>query len=125
MNRKHSIETFHKIGRISWTVAKQAHIKAADIVISANYLRHIANIHEKELSSLGMDAEGYVQFIVTNYNSIRQGSDDSILLVVETQTKLSHTAAIVLTYEKDKNYWQIKTAQPRMTIAVKKKKKLW
>lgn len=38
----------YKIGRISWTIARQAHIKSADIVISDNYLRHIANKHDKE-----------------------------------------------------------------------------
>lgn len=113
------------VGRIKWTIAKQAHIKCANIVISNNYLVHITNAHKKELETLGMSAEGYVRYITTNFNSIRKGSGESVLLVVETTNKLSHIAAIVLNYDKQHNYWQIKTAQPRTTEAVKKKKKLW
>lgn len=115
----------HRVGRISWTIAKQAHIKCADIVITTNYLRHIANTHSKELLQLGMDAYGYVRFIVTNFNCIRKGTDDSILLVVDTNNRQSHVAALGLLYDSEKEYWQIKTAQPRETDAVRRKKKLW
>ncbi len=45
-----------KIGRINWSVAKAAHIKCADIVITKNYLQHINNTHSKELEQVGMDA---------------------------------------------------------------------
>ena len=114
-----------KVGRINWSVAKAAHIKCADIVITKNYLQHINNTHSKELEQLGMDAFGYVQFIATNYNTIRKGSGDSILLVVDTNVEISHIAATTLIYNEKKEYWQIKTAQPRATEAVRKKKKLW
>lgn len=72
-----------------------------------------------------MDAYGYVRFIVTNFNSIRQGAEDSVLLVVDTNSKQSHIAAMCLMFDAEKGYWQIKTAQPRETDAVRRKKKLW
>ena len=38
-----------KVGRISMTIAHEAHIKAADIVVTQNYLNHVDNVHKLQL----------------------------------------------------------------------------
>lgn len=114
-----------KVGRLKMNVAKAAHLKCADIVVSQNYLKHIEKKHSTELKTLGIDSYSYVKLIVDNYNQIRQGSDDSVLLVVFRVGDLHDVAAIKLTYITSKDVWEVKTAQPRNSKDVLKRKLLW
>ena len=113
-----------KIGRLGQSIARQIHKKCANIYITNDHIVHISNVHKKELEQIGMSAFDYVKFVVDNYNQIRQGSADSLLLVVYND-KLSHTAAIALNYSIKDGFWEVKTAQPRRASEIKKKKLLW
>lgn len=115
-----------KVGRLSYSIAKEIGKKCADIYISKSYLRHIEIHHGSQLSSLGFTALTYVRTIARGFNQIRKGSDDSLLLVVFTsEDKNADVAAISLVYDNDGDFWQVKTAQPRSWRAVSKKEKLW
>ncbi|MDX9696482.1 MAG: hypothetical protein RBT49_11890 [Bacteroidales bacterium] len=105
---------YYKLGRLNKTVADKAKIKAADIYIDRNHILHIQKEHAKELESLGIKALDFVQTIVNNYNQIRKGTGDSILLIVY-HNDLHNTAAMQLNYAVDKEFWEVKTAQPRKT----------
>lgn len=114
-----------RVGRLKMNVAKAAHLKSADIYVSENYLKHIEKKHKSELQTLGINAYSYVKLIVDNYNQIRQGSDDSVLLVIFREGNYHDVAAIKLTYISRKDIWEVKTAQPRNTKDVLKRKLLW
>lgn len=118
------INGFYKMGRLKVTIAKKIGVKSADIYIDASHLHHIATNHAKELKPLGIDAESYVRMIVNQYNMILKGSGTSILLVIYTED-LNHVAAIDLNYSIKKNFWEVKTAQPRRNSEIERKEKLW
>lgn len=107
-------------------VAKAARIQCADIYVSDNALKHIKGQHSKELDALGIAPLSYVCMIANNFCEIRKGSGDSILLITQ-YAGLNHAAAITLEYvSNSKNsYWRIRTAQPRRTGDLEKKKLLW
>ena len=115
---------YRKIGRLNWTVSKKAHVKAADIYISENQIIHIQNTHRKELEDLGIDATTFVSMVCRNFNQIRKGSGDSILLVIYN-TRLSYVIAISLNYSIEKEFWEIKTAEPRRRRTVDKSALIW
>lgn len=115
-----------KVGRIKSTIAQDAHIKCADIYISENQIKHISARHNLELQQLGMTVEQYIKYIIDNYNQIRKGAGDSILLVVFNNSNNKHdSAAMALNYSIEKEFWEIKTAQPRKTDDILKRKKIW
>lgn len=114
-----------KVGRLKMTVARQAHLKSADIYVTENYLKHIERKHKLELQTLCIDAYSYVKLIVDNYNQIRQGPENSVLLVIFRDGSYHDVAAIKLTYVSSKDIWEVKTAQPRNTKDVSKRKLLW
>ena len=117
---------YTKLGRIKSTIAQEAHIKCADIYISDNQIKHIYARHQKELEQIGMRAEEYIKYILNNFNQIRKGSGESILLVVYHETDNKHnTAAMALNYSIEKEFWEIKTAQPRKTDDILKREKIW
>ena len=117
---------YTKLGRIKSTIAQEAHIKCTDIYISVNQLKHIYARHQKELEQIGMTAEEYIKYILNNFNQIRKGSGESILLVVYHETDDKHnTAAMALNYSIEKEFWEIKTAQPRKTDDILKREKIW
>ena len=115
-----------KVGRIKSTVAQDAHIKCADIYISKNQIKHISARHHIELQQLGMTVEQYIGYIIDNYNQIRKGAGESILLVVYDDGNSKHdSAAMALNYSIEKEFWEIKTAQPRKTDDILKREKIW
>ena len=75
-----------------------------------------------------MTAIQYINYIVQNYNEIRQGSGSSILLCVNSysNTKNSNIAAIELIFRVagKNNLYEIKTALPMKTERLLKKKLL-
>lgn len=115
---------FVKVGRITMTIARAAHIKAADIYVSQNQLRHIERRHGKEIGSCGLSALGFVENVCKKFNQIRIGSGSSLLLVVYMD-RLSRVAAITLNYSLKDGFWEIKTAEPRESSAVMKKTLIW
>lgn len=75
---------------------------------------------------MGLTVEQYITFIISNYNQIRKGAGDSILLVVFNNSNNKHdSAAMALNYCIEKEFWEIKTAQPRKTDDILKREKIW
>lgn len=113
-------DKIYNLGKISLSIAKQAHIKCAKITISYSYILHIQKSHAKELEALNMNAYDYVKMIIDNFDQIRQRKNDAIILV-KTNTIPPHDTCIVeLTYNQKKSEWQVKTAQPRRKIETDK-----
>ena len=106
---------YKRIGRINMTIARKARIKAGDIVVHPNYIRHVNLSHAKELEALGISAIDYISIIANNFNQIRKGTDGSILLVVKNNQKNDVLAAQLtsLIDDKGKYIWEIHTSQPR------------
>lgn len=111
-----------KVGRVSYSVYKQCHIKSADIYITENQIKHIQNKHGNELSKVGLSALEFVSMVCNQFNQIRETRDGYMLVVYNTN--LSYTAIIELQLC-NKEYWEIKTAGPRRTPTVEKKVLIW
>ena len=117
---------FHRVGRINKRVADKAHIKCADVYISSSNLKHIAVKHGVELEKLGLSPILLVKTILSNYNRVYEGSGDSKLLVIFEEDKNSHlSTAITINYISKKGFWEVRTAQPRNTNDLKKRKRIW
>lgn len=118
MNQKESI----KVGRLRLTIARKIKRKCADIYLSSNYQKHIERRHKKELEQMGLSAIDFVTTVVKGFNQIREGSGDSILLVI-FNGDLNYTAGIDLCLSCD--HWEVKTAEPRRREDIEKRKLLW
>ena len=105
-----------KVGRIKQTVAKEAHIKAADIMVNANHVKHIAKYHITELNSLAISPLDYVKMVVDNFTQIRSNKGQSLLLVKSNEDRDFDTVSIELLYDNIQNFWEVKTAQPRRDL---------
>ena len=117
-------EPYIKVGRLKSTVAKKAHLKCADIYVSENYLKHIQIQHGGELKSLGIAPIDFVKLICDNFNEIRQGTGDSVLIIINNNN-LAYVAGIALNYSLEKGFWEIKTAEPRRVKTIKNKALIW
>ena len=117
-----SIEKQIKVGRLKMTIARKINKKCADIYLTPNYLKHIERRHKTELEKVGFTAVDFVKAVVKSYNQIRKGSGDSILLVI-FNGDLNYTAGIDLCLSGD--HWEVKTAEPRKTEDIIKRKLLW
>lgn len=85
-------------------------------------MKHIERRHKIELEKVGLSAVDFVSAVVNGYNQIREGSGDSILLVI-FNSDLNYTAGIDLCLSGE--YWEVKTAEPRKTEDIIKRKLLW
>lgn len=124
MEKQEINHPYIKVGRISMTVAKNAGIRCADIYISKNQITHIWNKHSKELEAIGFSSVDFVSSICKNFNQIRIGSGTSLLLVIYNE-KLPYVAAIDINYSLKKEFWEIKTAEPRRVSKVDKRPLIW
>ena len=79
-------------------------------------------VYKTKVEKVGLSAIDFVKAVVKGYNQIREGSGDSILLVI-FNGDLNHTAGIDLCLSGD--YWEVKTAEPRKTEDIVKRKLLW
>ena len=120
--KKKSVEKEIKVGRLKLTIARKINKKCADIYLTPNYLKHIERRHKTELEKVGFSAVDFVKAVVKSYNQIRKGSGDSILLVI-FNGDLNYTAGIDLCLSGD--HWEVKTAEPRKTEDIIKRKLLW
>ena len=120
--KKKTVEKEIKVGRLRLTIARKINKKCADIYLTPNYLKHIERRHKTELEKVGFSAVDFVKAVVKSYNQIRKGSGDSILLVI-FNGDLNYTAGIDLCLSGD--HWEVKTAEPRKTEDIIKRKLLW
>jgi len=122
--KAHNDTKFFKVGRIRYNSWATKVLKACDIVIYERELVHIDTKHHKELNEIGMRAFDFVKFVVSNFNTIFKGSDNSYLLAF-VNDKTSKIAAIELTITEDtKEAYKIKTATPINTERLSNKKLL-
>ena len=116
---------FIKVGRISMPIAKQAHVKCADIMIDNRHIEHINKKHKMELDTLGISAMDFVKLIVTTFGEIRQAPNDALDLVTTNTEGKNYVAVVTLNYNYKKKFWEIRTAPPVRTAVVKSRKLLW
>lgn len=109
-----------KVGRISMTIAHEAHIKAADIVVTQNYLTHVKNEHNSQLEPLGLCAFDYIKIVVTQFTEIREAHHNAVLLVKQNQDRPNDTVVIELTLNSKLNLWEVRTAEPRGKVSGKR-----
>ncbi len=78
----------------------------------SNVLKHNEshlNSIKHALDTLGITKESYAEYIAKNYNQIRLGNrPKSIVLAVKTD-ETSHIAAAHLYFDKNENFWLIKS----------------
>ena len=122
VDRKLPKENMVKVGRLKYTVAKEIGCISADIYYSKTNT-HLEK-HSKEINAVGLTIYKYIEFIVDNFNQIREGKDDSLMLLVINNDKKSNIACIKLTLRTDNNY-EIITIQPRRLSTIKNFKVLW
>lgn len=116
---------FIKVGRISMPIAKQAHVKCADIMIDNRHIEHINKKPKMELDTLGISAMDFVKLIVTTFGKIRQAPNDALDLVTTNTEGKKYVAVVTLNYTYKKKFWEIRTALPVRTAVVKSRKLLW
>lgn len=86
--------------------------------------KHFSQI-EKYLEQLVLTKEGYVRYIVANFSQIRLGSQPKSLVLVVTDTSTNHIAAIHLVFEKNENFWLVKSVRIDRTEDMERKKLIW
>lgn len=106
-------------------IAKQAHVKCADIMIDNRHIEHINKKHKMELDTLGISAMDFVKLIVTTFGEIRQAPNDALDLVTTNTEGKNYVAVVTLNYNYKKKFWEIRTALPVRTAVVKSRKLLW
>lgn len=106
----------YTVGRIKYKSWATNVLKARNIVVYETELVHITNKHRDELSTIGSTAIDLVLFVVQNFNEIRRGKGESLLLIVR-RNSTSNMAAIelVLGENKGKEVYKITTASPIST----------
>lgn len=96
-------DRFMKVGEITASVARAAGIEPGDIVLGSTALRHIEERHSKEIHTHRLTPLTTVQYVADNFNQIRQGSGNSLLLiVVGFKGDMTLTAAIEINYSTKK-----------------------
>ena len=85
---------------------------------------HLNNM-KQALDSLGITKEGYAEYVAKNYNQIRLGNKPkSIILAVKTD-ETSHIAAAHLFFDKNENFWLIKSIHSARLKQLEKMELVW
>lgn len=126
MNANKAFTTeFIKVGRITLSIARKAHVKCADIMIDNRHIEHINKKHRVELDSLGISAIDFVKIIATTFGEIRQAPNDALDLVTTNSEGKNFVAVVTLNFNYKRQFWEIRTAIPVRTAVVKSRKLLW
>ena len=102
------------------TIAREAHIKAADIVVDENHLVHIGNEHKSQLQPLGLNAFDYIKIVLEQFSEIREAERNAVLIVKRNQGRVNDTVIIELTLNSKLHLWEVRTAEPRRKVSDKK-----
>lgn len=82
-------------------------------------------ILKQALDALGITKEGYAEYVAKNYNQIRLGNrPKSIVLAVKTD-ETSHIAAAHLFFDKNENFWLIKSIHSARLKQLEKMELVW
>ncbi|MDR1739595.1 MAG: hypothetical protein LBR45_02425 [Bacteroidales bacterium] len=124
---KHNIDkTFTKVGRITMPIARAARMKAADIYVDENHIKHIYNNHGKELQQLGFSAFEMVRTIVSSFNRIYKAPRNGFYIVVYSKdNRKTKSAVIELNYSVKKEFYEIKNSAPYRTEFFNNRSLLW
>ena len=94
----------------------------------SNMLKHNESHLEAikiSLDKLGITKEGYAEYVAKNYNQIRLGNKpNSIVLAVKTE-ETSHIAAAHLFFDKNENFWLIKSVHSARLKQLEKMELIW
>ena len=94
----------------------------------SNALKHNEghlNSIKQALDALGITKEGYAEYVAKNYNQIRLGNKPkSIVLAVKTD-ETSHIAAAHLFFDKNENFWLIKSIHSARLKQLEKMELVW
>lgn len=107
MKRKQQV---YYLGYIPDSLADEAGIMGGSIFVDNGALKHIADTHRRELAQLGMSAMDFVSAVAAGYTEIRQGTDNSILLVVRQRP--NRALAIRLHCFPVLHFYEVATAFP-------------
>ncbi len=88
-------KTFTKVGRITMPIAKAARMKAADIYVDENHIKHVAGKHKRELSQLGISAVDIVKLVASSFNRIYK-ADRGCFFIVIFQKNIDITKSAVI-----------------------------
>lgn len=114
-----------KVGEISEYIAKEVGIVAGEIFIETDNpkigIKHIEASHHKELAQLGLTAEDFVKIICRDFNEIKEGYNNRLLLVKNNGTP----KVVVVELEFDGQAYNLISASPRNKRYLEKKRTLW
>lgn len=117
--KAHNDNIYYKIGRIRMNSWINAHLPAADILISERQLVHISKSHAAELFNLGLTAINYVTLIINQCNHIRKDIiTNSYIFVIKAEPIQPNTTLQMAVLEieerciNQKKVYIIKTAHP-------------
>ena len=126
MENKNQIPTnYVKVGRITMPIAREAHVKAGDIYINNNHLKHIADNHNQELLNLGLTAWNFVNVIINSYTRIYKDTKTGAYYLAVYADEYTNAAVIELNFVENFEFWEIKTAAPFRTAFFKNKLLVW
>lgn len=114
MKRKQQV---YYLGYIPDSQADEAGIMGGSIFVDNGALKHIADTHRRELAQLGMSAMELVSAVASGYTEIRQGSDNSILLVVRKRP--NQVLAIRLHCYPIMHFYEVATSFPARNEVLK------
>lgn len=111
--KAHNDNRYYKVGRIRMNSWANEILFAYDVIVYESELVHIGKKHNKELQKIGLTPFDFTKFICANFNELRKGNGDSVLLVVR-RPSTSNVAAIEVfeDTERGKKVYKIKTAAP-------------
>lgn len=72
--------------------------------------KHLEQI-EPYLDELGLTKENYIRTIAANFNQIRRGNLPNTVVLAFSGKALNHVAAVHLVFDKNENFWMIKSVR--------------
>lgn len=72
--------------------------------------KHLEQI-EPYLEKLGLTKEDYIRYIAANFNQIRRGNMEKTVVLAVATEDLDHVAAVHLVFDKNENFWMIKSVR--------------
>lgn len=134
-NRVKLEKQYRKIG----VIPKSAIIKISEyfeIPDNANTIRanppNVLKHNESHLNSikhtldaLGITKESYAEYIAKNYNQIRLGNRPKSLVLAVKTDETSHIAAAHLYFDKNENFWLIKSIHSARLKQLMKMELVW
>ncbi|MDR1739800.1 MAG: hypothetical protein LBR45_03495 [Bacteroidales bacterium] len=119
-------KTFTKVGRITMPIAKAARMKAADIYVDENHIKHVVSRHSRELKQLGLSAIDIIRLVAGSFNRIYKADRGCYFIVIYNKEKEKTKSSVIeLNYSAKKEFYEIKNSVPYRTEFFNNKSLLW